>query len=113
MESSPTSSPIADQVKEYFHTVLKRIKFEGIDKASTIIAEVITDLIMLILSLLAFMLFSITIAILIGHLLNSTWIGFACVTAFYVLLVFSAKMLRMSLQNMFIRIFIQRVFRNL
>jgi len=111
METTSTPLPIIDQVKQYLETKIKLLKFEGIDKASAIIAEVITDLVIVILLLITFIFFSITLALFAGYLLKSSWEGFGCVTLLYIIVVMLARLLKISLQNMFIRMFIEKIFR--
>ena len=111
MEATNTQEPIVEQVKRYLETKIKLLKYQGVDKASDIIAEVITDLIMVILLLLTFLFFSVTLALFIGHLLHSAWEGFGCVTGLYIIIVLAAKTFKVSIQNMFIRIFIRKIFK--
>ncbi len=111
MEPTSTPIPIIDQIKQYLETKIKLLKYEGIDKASAIIAEVITDFIIVVLALITFFFFSVTLALFAAHLLNSNWEGFGCVTLLYVIIVLAARLLKISLQNMFIRIFIEKIFR--
>ena len=112
MEPSSNTTPIIDQVKQYLETKIKLLKYEGIDKASGIIADIVTDIVLAIIGLVAFIFFSVTLALLAGHLLGSYWLGFGCVTLFYLLLLFSGHLLKISLQNMFIRIFIKKMFKD-
>jgi hypothetical protein len=112
MEPTSTQIPIIEQVKQYLETKIKLLKYEGIDKASGIIAEVVTDLVVVVLSLLTFLFFSITLALFAAHLLNSAWEGFGCVTLLYLIILIAARTMKISLQNIFIRIFIRKVFKN-
>jgi len=109
MGKTITQQPIIDQLLQYLETKLKLYKLEGVEKASAIIAGILTGLITVVLVLLTFILLSITLALLAGELLHSGWEGFACVTGFYVLLVLAARLLNIRLQNLFIRLFIQKV----
>lgn len=111
METTSVPLPITEQVKRYLETKIKLLKYEGIDKASGIIAEVVTDVVIIILALMAFIFFSITLALFAAHLLKSYWEGFGCVTLLYIIVVLSARLMKISLQNMFIRIFIEKIFR--
>ena len=112
MEQMSTPLPIVEQVKQYLETKIKLLKYEGVDKASGIIAEVITDLVAVVLSLLAFLFFNVTLALFIGHLLNSDCEGFGCVTIIYILIVMLARSLKVSLQNLVIRNFIRQFFKS-
>lgn len=111
MEPTSTPIPIIDQVKQYLEIKVKLLKYESIDKASAMIAEVITDFLIVVLAAVAIIFFSVTLALFTAHLLNSYWEGFGCVTLLYILIAVSARLLKISLQNMFIRIFIGKVFR--
>jgi len=111
METKNTQPPIFDQVKQYIETKIKLVKYEGIDSASSIIAEVITDIIMVILLLITFIFFSLTLALLAALLLSSYWEGFGCVTLLYLLIAVMARVLKISIQNKLIGIFIKKVFK--
>ena len=107
----PPPPPILDQLRQYAETKIKLLKYEGIDKASSVIAEVITDIIVVILLLIAFLFFSITLALFAAHLLSSYWEGFGCVTLLYIIIVAAARILKISIQNVLIGIFIKKVFK--
>lgn len=111
MEPTNTPTPIIEQVKQYLETKIKLLKYEGIDRATAIIAEVLTDVIIVVLSLLAFLFISITLALFAGHLLHSYWQGFGCVALLYTVIVFSARVLKISIQNMLIGRFIKILFK--
>ena len=111
MEPTSTPLPIIEQIKQYLETKIKLLKYEGIDKASAIIAEVITDFIIVVLGLIAFLFFSVTLALFAAYLLKSNWEGFGCVTLLYIIILLAARVLKISLQNMFIRMFIEKIFR--
>ena len=111
MEPTGTQSPIIEQVKSYLETKYKLLKYEGIDKASTIISEVITDLIIALLLLITFVFFCTMLAIFAAHLLHSTWEGFGCVTLLYLLIALSARLLQVRLQNIFMKRMIEKLFR--
>jgi len=111
MESTRTQPPVTEQVKQYLETKFKLLKYEGIDKASAIVAEVVTDVIIAVLLLITFIFFSMTLALFAAHLLQSAWEGFGCVTLLYALIALSARLLQVRLQNIFIRRFIEKVFR--
>ena len=111
MEKTNTR-PIIEQIKQYLETKIKLLKYEGIDKASGIIADIVTDTVLVIIGLVAFIFLSVTLALFAGHLLKSYWMGFGCVTLLYVLILFSGHLLKVSLQNMFIRVFIKKIFKD-
>lgn len=112
MEQANTPPPIIEQVKQYLETKIKLLKYEGIDKASGIIADLVTDIVLIIIALVGIIFLSVTLALLAGYLLKSYWLGFGCVTLLYVMILFSGHMLRVSLQNLFIRFFIKKIFKD-
>ncbi|MEO3406822.1 hypothetical protein AAFN85_23095 [Mucilaginibacter sp. CAU 1740] len=111
MEQTNTPPPIFDQIKLYLENKIKLLKYEGIDRATAIIAEVITDIIIVVLSLLAFLFISITMSLFAAHLLNSYWEGFGCIALLYVIVVFFARILKISIQNMLIGRFVKVLFK--
>ncbi|MDO3645269.1 hypothetical protein [Mucilaginibacter sp. L3T2-6] len=110
VESMGAKPPIIEQLKEYVETIGRRLKYQAIDESSGIIAEMVIALIMIVLILITFILFNITLALIFGHWLGSTWKGFVVITAFYALSVVLARLLRESLQDQLIRLFIKKVF---
>ncbi|MEO3407587.1 hypothetical protein AAFN85_26955 [Mucilaginibacter sp. CAU 1740] len=111
METTTTQT-IIEQLKQCLETKIKLLKYEGIDKASGVIADIVTDIVLIIIGLVAFIFLSVTLALFAGYLLKSYWMGFGCVTSLYVLILFSGHLLKVSLQNMFIRIFIKKMFKD-
>lgn len=111
METTSTQKTIIEQSKQYLETKFRLLKYEGIDQASGIIAELITDLNLIVFLLLTFLLFTVTLALFAGQALHSAWQGFGTVTILYIILSLAAKLLKIRFQNIFIRIFIRKMFR--
>ena len=111
METIRTPPSVTEQVKQYLETKFKLLKYEGIDKASAIVAELITDVVVALLLLITFIFFSITLALFAAYLLHAAWEGFGCVTLLYMIIALSVHLLKIPLQNIFIRKFIEKVFR--
>jgi len=111
METKNTQLPIIPQVKHYIETKIKLLKYEGIDRASSIIADVVTDIVVVLLSLITLIFFSVCLALFAAHLLSSYWEGFGCVTLLYLILVAGARVLKIKLQNILISVFIKKLFR--
>jgi len=110
METPITSTSIVDQIKEHLESRFALAKLQGIDKASVFVAEMMTGVIMITLTILTFILAIITLALFLAQILGSGWEGFGCVTVLYLLLLFVARLFKVSLQNLFIRLFIQKIF---
>jgi hypothetical protein len=111
MEDNAPVNPILEQLKKYAENKIKLIKYEVIDQSSLIIAELATDLIVVVLALVTFLFFSVTLALFVGYLLSSYWEGFACVTLLYAAILFAARLLKVSIQNNLIGVFIKKVFK--
>lgn len=111
MEKTRTQPPIAEQVKSYLETKVKLLKYEAIDKSSAVIAEIVADVVIALLLVLAFIFLSVTLALFAGYLLHSESEGFCCVTMLYVLLALSGHLLKGRLQNILIRKLIEKLFR--
>lgn len=75
--------PIIDQLKEYAETRAKLFKYEVIERSTSIIADVITDLAVIVVLVITFLFASFTLALYLGDVLHSNWQGFACVTVLY------------------------------
>ncbi len=103
--------PIIDQLKEYAETRFKLIKYEVIERSTSIIADIITDVIIIILGLLAFLFLSFTLALWLADVLHSYWQGFGCVTAFYALLAFIIAMAKRGFERPIINIMIRKLFK--
>ena len=111
METKDTHQNFIKQLKKYLETRFKLLKCEAIEEGSSIISGIITDVIMIVIFTIAFILFSVTIALLLGKLLESNWLGFACVTVLYLLIAMFHRIFKISIENVLIRIFIQKLFK--
>jgi len=112
MEPNATpQGPIIEQVKLYLETKAKLLKYEAIDRSSSIIAELATDLIMVVLALFTFLFLTITLALFAAHLLSSYWEGFGCVALLYLVILLFLRTIKVSIQNVLIRMFVKKVFK--
>ena len=111
MEKNATPAPIIEQLKHYAENKIKLLKYEAIDQSSAVIAELATDLVMIVLAVIALLFFSVTLALFAGYLLSSYWEGFGCVTVLYAAILFTARLLKVSIQNKLVGIFIKKVFK--
>lgn len=103
--------PIVDQLKEYAETRFKLIKYEVIERSTSIVADIITDIVIIILWVLAFLFLSFTLALWVSDLLHSYWKGFGCVTAFYALLSFIIMAAKRTFERPLINIMIRKLFK--
>jgi hypothetical protein len=102
---------ILQELKDYFKTRLNLLKYQTIDNATTIIAELIVDLAIVLILALSFLFFSIALAFFLGQTLKSYWAGFGIVTLFCLVIVCFGYLLKSPLQNSLIRIFIGKTFK--
>jgi len=111
MEPTRTQLPIIEQVKAYLETKFKLLKYEGIDKASAIIAEVVTDLVIALLLLITFIFFSTTLALFAAELLHSAWGRFWVCYAAVCIDCTLRTIAPGAFANIFIRRMIEKLFR--
>ncbi|GGH22470.1 phage holin family protein [Mucilaginibacter phyllosphaerae] len=106
-----TARPIIDQVKDYAETRFKLLKYEVIERSTSVIADIITDIVIIVLWVLAFLFFSFTLALWLADVLHSYWQGFGCVTAFYALIAIIIAMAKRSFEKPMINIMIRKLFK--
>jgi ABC-type sugar transport system permease subunit len=108
-EKKETPPPILDQLKEYAETQIKLAKYEAIDRSSKFMASVITDIIIAVIFVLAFLFLSFALAFVLSGLLGSHWAGFGCMAGLYVIvaliIIWKKDKIEAPLINLFIRKF--------
>jgi hypothetical protein len=85
-EKEIPGTPILEQIKEYAETRFKLSKYKIIEKSTSLVASLVTAVIVAVSGLLAFILFILTLALLIGEALGAAWKGFGVMTLVCVLL---------------------------
>ena len=110
-EKEEPARPIIDQLKEYAETRFKLLKYEVIERSTSIIADVITDLAIIVVLVLTFLFASFTLALFLGDVLQSNWQGFACVTALYALIAVIIAFAKRSFQRPIINAMIRKFFK--
>lgn len=103
--------PILEQFKEYAETRLKLFKYEAIERGTSMVADVVTDIVIIVLCLLTFLFLSFTIALWLGSLMNSYWEGFGCVTVFYALIAIVMMVAKRGVQRPLINIMVKKLFK--
>lgn len=111
-ETPPPLPPIIDQLKEYAETRFKLFKYEAIEGGTSILANIITDVVVIVSMLIAFMFASFTLAYYLADVLKSTWAGFGCVALIYVFIALIIKFNRLKFEKSIANIFIQKIFKN-
>ncbi|MES2278464.1 MAG: hypothetical protein V4592_20705 [Bacteroidota bacterium] len=103
--------PIIDQVKEYLETYLELARLRAIERGTSIFAGIVTD-VFIILGLSITMLFaSITLALLLGSVFGSAWLGFGCVSLVYIIIIVFVMLFRKSLERPIVNALLKRLFK--
>ena len=85
-EQKEEQSGLTDQLKEYVETRIKLARYQAIDKGTSFFANLITEVFVLICIGLTFFFATITLALFLGHIIGTYWIGFALVALLYLIL---------------------------
>ncbi|MEO6521823.1 MAG: phage holin family protein [Mucilaginibacter sp.] len=92
MEEQKQEQPgLTDQLKEYIETRIKLARYQAIDKGTSFVANLVTEIFVLICIGMTFFFATITLALFLGHVLNSYWMGFGCVAILYFVLAMIVK----------------------
>ena len=86
MNTQPTSALIEslfNQSKEYASNRLDLLKLKSIDKTSSVASAVITGVVLFVVFFIFFVVLNIGIALLIGDLVDRSWLGFLILAAVY------------------------------
>lgn len=110
-DKNPTQSFI-DQLKEYVETRIKLAKYQAIEGSSTVFASLMTDALIALTIMLAFLFASFTLALYLGHVLGAHWAGFGCVAVLYLILALIIKYNRKKFEKPITNSFIQKLFKN-
>ena len=72
-----------DKSKEYVETQMELLRLKAIDKASTMISSLASQLIFIIFMLIGLSLFNLALGYWLGELLGKVYYGFFALAAFY------------------------------
>lgn len=110
-QQKEAARPIIEQLKEYVETRLKLLKFEAIEKGTTIIANIIVDLVVVVSLVLTFLFASFTLALFLGEVFHSYWKGFGCVALIYLLLAVILIVAKKPIERPIINVLVRKLFR--
>ena|ERR1700743_1168626 len=110
-EEKEATQPIIDQLKQYVETRIKLAKLQAIEGSSTVFASLITDALIVLIIVLAFLFASFTLALYLGHVLGAHWAGFGCVAGLYVIMALVIKLSRKKIERPIANSFIQKLFK--
>jgi Putative Actinobacterial Holin-X, holin superfamily III len=108
-EKKDTQPPLFDQLKDYADTQIKLAKYDAIDRSSKFMASFITDMIVGVIFVLAFLFISFAIAFVLANWLGSKWAGFGCMAGIYIIMgliiIWQKDRIQVPLVNLFIKKF--------
>ena len=88
METNSPVESLFDRLKDYLDTRINLLKLKAINKASGVISNLVTIVILALLGFVCFMLLNVGIAFLIGYLLGVYYAGFLILAGFYIIVAF-------------------------
>lgn len=103
--------PIVDQIKEYLETYIRLVRLKAIERGTSVFANIITDIFIILGLCLTILFLSITIALYLGYILNSYWEGFGIVSLAYLLVILFAMVFRKSLERPIVNALIRKLFK--
>ncbi|WP_316850526.1 hypothetical protein [Pedobacter agri] len=77
---------IIEEIRENLKLRLELLKSDTLIFVAKVFSDVVTNLVMSICILLAFLFGTITLGFLFSDLTNSYWIGFSCLTVLYIMI---------------------------
>ena len=110
-QTPPPLPPIVDQLKQYAETRFKLLKYEAIEGGTSILASIITDIIVVMSMVLCFIFASVTLGFYLAAVLHSNWMGFGCVALIYLVIALIIKVNKRNFEKPLANIFIQKIFK--
>jgi hypothetical protein len=111
-EQKPEQPGLTDQLKEYIETRIKLARYQAIDKGTSFFANMITEVFVLICSAMTFFFATITLALFLGHVMGSYWMGFGCIAVLYLLLAMIVSAIKDKyIEPRIINFFIKKIFK--
>jgi hypothetical protein len=103
--------PLIDQLKQYAEIRVKLAKYKAIDKGSSIVANLLVDVVVIISMVMAFVFISFTLAFYLSKLFASYWEGFGCVALLYVIIALAIRLNKKSFEKSIANILVQKAFK--
>ena len=82
-EQKELVEPLLERAREYWTTSLELYKLKALDKASRVIASLVTRIVMVASFTIFFLFINIAIALWLGDVLSKSFYGFFWVAGFY------------------------------
>lgn len=106
----PQQPPVLEQLREYAETRIKLSKYKVIEKSTSVIAGLVTDIAIVISLLLTFLFASFTLALFLADVFHSYWKGFGAVALIYLLIAVVVMAAKSSFQKPIVNTLIKKIF---
>jgi hypothetical protein len=110
-ENKDKPASIIDQIVEYLETRFKLAKYQAADQGTSFVASIVTDLVIVLCGVLAFIFASLTLAFFLGDILHGTWKGFGIVGILYILILLLVNYKRKDIERPIINALIKKIFK--
>ena len=112
MEQQNSLNDIVDNVQKYLEVQKKLIKLEVIEKVSEASATAAAGSVVFVFYLLVFLFFSIALALFVGEMFGSAYIGFGTMALIYLIIAMvlnlkKEKWLKTPIANSFVKTFMK------
>jgi positive regulator of sigma E activity len=99
---------ILDELKAYTEIKLRLLKYQSIDKGSTVIADIIYDMVLGVCLLFILVFSTVALAYYLAWQLSSEWAGFGCVAVLYILLTLLLAFFKKSIEKLIVNLIIRK-----
>ena len=103
--------PIIEQAQEYVETRLELLKLEAIERSTSLIANVVVELVFAISLILTFLFASFTLALFLGDIFHSNWKGFGSVALIYLILSVVFMVVKKPIERPIVNILVRKLFK--
>jgi Ca2+/Na+ antiporter len=109
-EKEEPTRPIIDQLKEYAETRFKLLKYEVIERSTSLMADLVIQIVTIISLLLTFLFASFTLALFLADVLHSYWQGFGCVALLYLIIAVLIMVAKSSFKKPIVNALVAKLF---
>lgn len=106
----PQQPPALDQLRDYVETRIKLSKYKVIEKSTSVIAGIVTDVIIVVCLVLTFLFASFTLALFLADVFHSYWKGFGAVALIYLIIAVVVMMAKDGFKKPIINTLIKKIF---
>ena len=107
-EQQQPQPSLIDQLKEYAETRIKLAKYQAVDSGTSIIASILSGIIIVICLLLLFVFASFTLAFYLADVLGSVWQGFGCIALFYLIVAIILNVKKVGIEQTIVNRLIEK-----